>query len=1496
MPLHANTYSNGLNQDIAPTKYGKENYFDLKNFRILTNEGSSSFVLENEKGNKLSFKFPTLQAIYSLKIPKGYTGPGGIAFNYTLPNGNIVTLNITFTSTNIGDIYNEILSNVQVQTDTNLGRYAVLLGADFIYIVGYSVVINYLNVTFGGALSALVVPQQTDLKLIGAGNLRDEIILFTTSEIGQNPTNSAGQIWKIKYDLTSKTVEQLNNITGELRPNVHLKYNNILNFSTYHRIGDEVVCRYENTNTGRVYWTDFYNRLRVANVYDPKLMVTLPEDLDIKNNVSFTKPIINKVGTGSIPTGSTVQYAYRLINTNGAQSIISPVSNLVHLTNYDPNSSAYATYQGSPSGAGNSRSVTYTVKDLDASFNVIEHIVILYKAFNIPLIYKFKEEPIPDNREIEVTHNGNEDYIELSILEFNDLNTGPDKCKSITWKDNRLLAGNIFTEKFDIEFDTRAYRFNSNREAHLYESGDSYGSPSNSINGFSPIWPVTEDLDLINPFNNEDNNNALNNGNWFINSQYKYQSDGVTLGGEGPNIKYSFTTVDMDTDNAGTVISAPFLSVGRYALNNNITLVPGEEYKVDNQFKNFKSPVLSGLLTGYARGEVYRFGVVFYSKKGNPSFVKWIGDIKFPSHNDTNFSLLANGKLKNLGIQFQINNISSIADKISGFEIVRVNRDYENMTKLGTGTWLPFDKNISGYTNSAYNYVALAASQSPSRTIADQIVIDNASAPEDVYTVSDGPKNSYVGSTSTYGKELGCFLSPIVQHTNASLLSPSSDHFIKDYGYFNSRVSLAYQEDPGSDGIFTNCIYSKALSYLPVNLTNNDKKYKIKHFKILNRGDIAENSDLPGLSPSRAINASYAVKNGNESNNNAIKERPLGIGDIKLALELDTAASTSNFKNPIDNTTGLFWDTPYNPTGQLSFGPTAGTNSSINWYWKLIGYERFLTNQYNGNTYSQRSKNQYITTNGFVPILDETQNTYNFKVFGGDVYVNYWGSEYLQPYLGDDRYLSPKNAKFGAALAIPTETVINTSLRNGFIWEHDRDYNSLNNYVDVVYNKIYSQSNNVKQIYYAKDFLSTFTEEHSHAVWASEEKIDGELIDSWRIFKPANYLEVEGIYGPINKVLNFRNFVMFYQSRGIGQLSINPTSVVQDNTGSNLILGTGDVIQRFDYISTETGSYHQFGVIQTGSAIYHFDSYLKKMFKFTGQSTQPLSDLKGLNAFFYNNVKDYVNIDLTLNNLDNPSGIHGVYDQRYNRVLFTFLGGRSIQEIGPNRKYSRGEVAYDSGTDTYYEAKEAIVYGNNLILAPELDSRWLPLKDSFNKNLYSKDFTISFNEFTDSFESFYDYTPKIYHNFNGLIISPNREEEKDLYMHNEGEYCSYYGSTPYPSSIKYLVNPGNPFPSIFNNFEYLSQVFLNNQDVFNETFSKIRVYNDYQDTDVVNLLNTYNIRRRMRNWHIVTPRNNTIEKDRVRNTYTFVELTFDNNNNKRFILHDMLTHYTLIPM
>lgn len=52
MPSVKNTYMGGMDQDTSNLKFEPSKYFELNDMRIVTEDGSSTGALENEKGNK----------------------------------------------------------------------------------------------------------------------------------------------------------------------------------------------------------------------------------------------------------------------------------------------------------------------------------------------------------------------------------------------------------------------------------------------------------------------------------------------------------------------------------------------------------------------------------------------------------------------------------------------------------------------------------------------------------------------------------------------------------------------------------------------------------------------------------------------------------------------------------------------------------------------------------------------------------------------------------------------------------------------------------------------------------------------------------------------------------------------------------------------------------------------------------------------------------------------------------------------------------------------------------------------------------------------------------------------------------------------------------------------------------------------------------------------------------------------------------------------------
>ena len=1399
MAKSRNTYTGGLNKDTSKSKYAPNNYYDALNIRIVTDGGLSTGSIENEKGNLLSFKLPDLPLV-----------------SITHKDNSVST-----------------------------------------------------------------VPAALNLKIIGWATIDNYIVIFSTDSSDSSPSNSTGQIWKIQYDETTNTIIDADPTTSELNIGAvvfnvgkHLIYNNLLNFSTAHRI--EAIGRYENSTTARVYWTDYNNQIRSLNVNDPKVWYIKPNDVDIKPNLSMSQPIIRSIGAGTLPAGAVIQVAYRLISSEGAQTVLSPTSPLINLTTVDPNSDILMKFKGAAANASTSRSITYTISNIDTDYSVIEHIAIIYIDQDAPTIYKFGEQSIPSSGVVTVLLAGSETKIPVTVSEFNKITVGFDKCKTLTSKDNILVAGNITTTKTDIDdtlFDARAYRFNSSRSSLIKDDAlsDIYIDGITKVLSSGGSWlTLPIDHDAINPYNNERVGRT-----WFDAEQYKFQSDGTTYGGEGPFIKYAFTTKTLDGDRFvanETMKSSPHIDVLRSSsivdlgvvdLNNSIIT-----HNVNNQFNNFASPIITQLFTGYTRGEVYRFGIEFISLKGSPSFVKWIGDIKFPQQVDG--YTVANGELDSgllslysLGIEFTID-ISSIRDQISGYRIVRAERPLDQMSKLGTGTIMIIDskvkdtRNGSAIKNSLYEAFATDVGVE----VGNQYIEYNGTEiGVGAYHLPDSPGFNNVDDGTDTGphklypvtRSATILIHPMSLYKDYSRYSFLSGDYIKTTGYYKAR---AQQIRPiASNAGLKNQMYEwRCRTFEAVNPTDSTNPHNIikngyESFEIdktyhMAAGEKIENSS-PHYPAAISPNPLYGITYGITSD--FTKNYPFGVGDNIYLVSLKTA-STPHITTS-DLSTYMGWNSNVIEGNNVISAPTTGY-SDTQFRFKEVSYCRPIAKQYNGNTFEDRSKQQYISTNHYQMVGGSVPNALTFKVYGGDTYVNYMDQEYIQQYWAETQVAgTPYTAddtdrKLAVAVLFPVESSVNINLNQGIHFAADRDGDNSGEYQGETHtiNPVYKQQNNVEDKFFAKDFNVSTSEEFVHRLWASQRKTDGEQLDSWKIFKDANYIDVEGTHGPINKVINFKDLLYFYQDRAFGVGSINERSQVTDTTGVQVTLGTGQVLDDYRYVSTTSGSNHQFSIVNSGTSLYYYDANNAKLMSFgpsgTGMGLSAISDLKGMSSFFANEVKNLItNTDKTLGYTGlSAIGVHGIYDARHGRVLFTFT-------TPANNKPS---------------------------------------------------FTISFNEYLNSFESFYSFTPNIYMQIARRLLSVNPNDPKEVYLHNEGVYGSYYGATPDSSYITMLVAPEADVVKIFNNIEYNSEIELGTVNIPLETISRLELYNEYQQSGVIPLTVGTNIKRRMRHWRYTIGRDtlSTNQTARFRNYTIFLKLIYDNNNDKHLVLHDVIVSYT----
>jgi len=526
-------------------------------------------------------------------------------------------------------------------------------------------------------------------EIIGYATIRDTIVLFVADNSG-----SQGWIYKVNYDAASRVAT----------PPELIYYSDILNFKKQWPI--EGLGRYENGSVQKVYWTDYNNLFRTINIADPELNVFPVSNIDIYPDVKYTQPIVDNIsGGGELQTGM-YQIAYRLITSDGKETLISPPSNMIHIVASSEFASV-AEYVGDKETVNTFKSITISIDTSDylGLFEQIEIFSLYYESPTAtPIASSIEIINIIDNVTT-IVYQGTEDSIfDIELFTFASKNFAFKTFKTVAQKDNYLVGANIKSSTINL--------------SDLLETGETFESKTKRYNSSDSPTPGTL---LDKAFNKEFNKDKHWDKDWQLAAnQYKYQKGGTILGGGDPatdNISYSFHLEPMTVD---IEYQADFHNVGgniHYAIDNHdLDDGYGVRPNPSSTIPNTASPIVSSLLRGYKRGETYRFGIVFYTTKGEATYVEYIGDIKFPDiseadgvnntsnsphwplstvYNDSNVIGKPGQPITvglNLGIKFNIDfsSCQNLLKKINGFQIVRVDRENTDKRRLCQGIMSPY--------------------------------------------------------------------------------------------------------------------------------------------------------------------------------------------------------------------------------------------------------------------------------------------------------------------------------------------------------------------------------------------------------------------------------------------------------------------------------------------------------------------------------------------------------------------------------------------------------------------------------------------------------------------------------------------------------------------------------------------------------------------------------------------------------------------------------------
>ena len=402
---------------------------------------------------------------------------------------------------------------------------------------------------------------------------------------------------------------------------------------------------------------------------------------------------------------------------------------------------------------------------------------------------------------------------------------------------------------------------------------------------------------------------------------------------------------------------------------------------------------------------------------------------------------------------------------------------------------------------------------------------------------------------------------------------------------------------------------------------------------------------------------------------------------------------------------GTFTTKEYEATEKvLNHYAYKNTDNSINFgnYIQPSLFGTFLCNitknctPYGGYTKAAKDNSKYYS---YSDIKEFNNNIDNYiDVFDGDTYIGPF--EYTSAHKVSNRaigLLTTMNVQY----AIPVESSINMYIDHGYKFSRNTK-NTLVSWIQeepanvdgvfkqqtpqYLYNTAYSLTKTIGQKYSTISYDTKDKQSYPYRCRYSEKKENGELEDSWQNFKAANYVDVDPNYGKITGLKRFKNNLMFWQEKSFGAFSVNERTAVTDNNNHEVLLGSGGLLSRYDYISTTSGlEDNVFAYAITTQSLYWIDVFNTVFCQYNGGGDYSQISIT-------KNINTAVSREYRLGGNAQIKRYKVLTDPRYNEVYFKSEGGvfvfNELQQVFTSR------YSYDGTCDSITGKYDTFIANN----------------------------------------------------------------------------------------------------------------------------------------------------------------------------------------------------------
>jgi hypothetical protein len=1220
---------------------------------------------------------------------------------------------------------------------------------------------------------------------------------------------------------------------------VELRYCRRLAFSSENPI--QAISNYENQNIDKTYWIDGINQQRSVNIKDKDLVNLKVSILAMVGNFNLSQIDVLDSFSGGNHTAGVVQYAYNLYRVNGSQTKISPLSEAVSLDK--------GINGGGELNEVVSRTISIGMKKLDTSYENIKVYAVKYTSYNqSPSISVIMDQKIPSNGELGYFDDGS---IVTSVSSETFLFLGGEILipRSMEVKHNRMFLSNYAERSYDlvnkdginVADGCRAFSYNVLNQSLLADSMK--GTEFNQVPASTPLNPDAQSI--------PSNFSCINPDYSF----YRFQKGATVLGpnkpgGTGKFLKYELTRSEIGSD-------------------------------------GFTDKDAEGRF--YKDGEVYRVSLQFYSKYGEVSTPKWIADFVTEQSSKGNLSGYY-GTMKVTLLDEFYEWLETVQEDLRpvGFKLLRAERNAQDKTIVAQGI-------ING----------MIATGNKNRDRAN----DFSQAAKDF--CHDGKNIKVPSMIRNFGDVLCPMLGSKTYLSIPGKQHPEGNAVFGKNGAFRNNTSEIYHFRASADARRMSYQFNKLMQFncpeiefdllnsISTNnlsaigmLKNTSNEWWGKELHVTSKTVVAEARTKNCISPSAKVASQPGNLTEVTNGSNSIQDFGI-IGPSGNPEGYDNHQFYREYNN--DNNGGfVFKKKDYKVLGKPEVAERGATKS----YYKKDSRLSY-SNSLEGLGSDTANEVDDIGENG-VDRINSWSCKSAFFVLGED-------NEDLQNRTSIEDIYSELEIEdpFGLILCeFKTADLLKYvgGIYGGNSYEDKKrtNYIEIGTYSDILDKTLFIKSpgdtfvSNYKFERISKSGVESSENKISHITeivsYTTETSIDlrrrNDLsVTNWdNKFMPLyeNYKKYNRVYSQEPNFISRRDNDYTFQAVKNFETSIIST---KQKIPNETIDSWTDIL-----INEQIALDGRYGAVNA------LVSFRDEIFAVQDRAIARISILPRVQV----TGDDGVAVQLGTGTLFNEYKYMTTKSGSVNKwgVIATERGIYYVDSLNKSfMVFSENGVDNLSDREQFHQEFQSLLHEGLLVADNPVLMKGVSMGyDQMTKDVYMSIWkngactTIAYGESKKGFTSYYDYDARMYiYNKNEMLtLSPFSGSK--MYKNFTGKYNVFYGQQK-DSYYSLIMAPEPEVECLFNNIEYNSVSKDSNGLEALKTWEEVRVYNDFQDSGFVKLIDRKNIRKKNRKYRISLPRNKN-SRNRIRNTSSILTLKASNIEANRMLMNDIILYYS----